>query len=583
MSTNIKVNLSKNMPNSKLETLLNSYTSLKSILSPNLSENNNTFMNCLMDLIISQLQIFLKLLSLNEGNKIYEFLNSNNQYLSKQIANLYDIPRYNINSKISLNSTSEKDRNEYNKIYNKKESYSLEEKIDSFHGNNSDKFEFDFNKINTESRKEDNDVINEIKAYDNNINKEIKFITPRNLEFKEKKDKFIKINKPEKGKNDLIKSLNFNNKGKSKEKNIKIKPQKSINKIISNINIINNKQNKTIYKKSIISPINSIRTKKYINLSNSKKFDYPSFNVGNNNFTKNNFKGKNKKSKRIKFNKENNKDSENQLFSKNKKEKENENNKEKKFKRKERKSKTVIYRTIQLPFIIDIIPVENDKNNNGTSITFSNQILQRINTPKALKHKQKSFDIKNIKNKTSKSNTNLKKINKPNLRKIITSDYFSLDSFLIPKSSKDNEILFFTKNGDVLLNKDQKDILEDYLNNYLFEEEDVKNIGAERNVKDKIIKRISSKNNKKFVIKGTSKQYNLQDVTEVLQILPSSFNGHIDDFYLRKKRASIFDRGIFKICHKVIDNYIKLEGKEDLFGNKKTHSTSKKKLRKKEK
>ena len=130
MSTNIKVNLSKNMPNSKLETLLNSYTSLKSILSPNLSENNNTFMNCLMDLIISQLQIFLKLLSLNEGNKIYEFLNSNNQYLSKQIANLYDIPRYNINSKISLNSTSEKDRNEYNKIYNKKESYSLEEKID---------------------------------------------------------------------------------------------------------------------------------------------------------------------------------------------------------------------------------------------------------------------------------------------------------------------------------------------------------------------------------------------------------------------------------------------------------------------
>ena len=329
--------------------------------------------------------------------------------------------------------------------------------------------------------------------------------------------------------------MNFNNRGKSKEKNIKIKPQKSINKIISNINIINNKQNKTKYKKSIISPINSIRTKKYINLPNSKKFDYPSFNISNNNFTKNNFKGKTKKSKKIKFNKENNKDSENQLFSKNKKEKENENNKEKKFKRKERKSKTVIYRTNQLPFIIDIIPVENDKNNNGTSITFSNQILQRINTPKALKHKQKSFDIKNVKNKTSKSNTNLKKINKPNLRKIITSDYFSLDSFLVPKSSKDNEILFFTKNGDVLLNKDQKDIIEDYLNNYLFEEEDVKNIGAEINVKDKIIKRISSKNNKKFVIKGTSKQYNLQDVTEVLQILQSSFNVHIDDFYLRKK------------------------------------------------
>ena len=52
MSRSIKVQKPKLSQDSKLETLLNSYTSLKSILSPNLSENNNIFMNSLIDLII---------------------------------------------------------------------------------------------------------------------------------------------------------------------------------------------------------------------------------------------------------------------------------------------------------------------------------------------------------------------------------------------------------------------------------------------------------------------------------------------------------------------------------------------------
>ena len=71
MSRSIKVHTSKISQNSKLETLLNSYTSLKSILSPNLSENNNIFMNSLFDLIISQLKIFLKLLSLKDEKKSF--------------------------------------------------------------------------------------------------------------------------------------------------------------------------------------------------------------------------------------------------------------------------------------------------------------------------------------------------------------------------------------------------------------------------------------------------------------------------------------------------------------------------------
>ena len=138
MSKNIKVQLYKTIQMSKLETLINTYNSLKSILSPNLPENNISFISYLIDLIISQLKFFLDLLGLNEEKKIYEKLNFNNQNLSKQIAALYEFPRYQFNSKLSLNSTSERDRNENIKSYNNKESYSLEEKKKKINIQNTD-------------------------------------------------------------------------------------------------------------------------------------------------------------------------------------------------------------------------------------------------------------------------------------------------------------------------------------------------------------------------------------------------------------------------------------------------------------
>ena len=295
MSKSIRVQLSKTFHTSKLEILLNSYTSLKSILSPNLSENNNSFMNSLFDLIISQLQIFVKLLSLNDESKIYNLFNSNNQYLSKQIATLYEFPRYNMTTKITVNTNSEKGRNDSNKKYNQKESYSVEGKRDSFHGINTDNFEFDFNNINTDSKEGENNTdkkikidINEIDNTNNNnsIKNEIKFKTPKHFEFKQKKNKFIKINKPEKEKNDLIKSFNFNNKDKEKEKerekNIKVKRQKSIKKIAID-NIIKEKENNSIITRNIIFPNNSITAKKYLNISNIKKYDYPAVRKKNKN------------------------------------------------------------------------------------------------------------------------------------------------------------------------------------------------------------------------------------------------------------------------------------------------------------
>ena len=153
---------------------------------------------------------------------------------------------------------------------------------------------------------------------------------------------------------------------------------------------------------------------------------------------------------------------------------------------------------------------------------------------------------------------------------------------MIPQNGKNGEKLFITKKGKVIINKKQKDILEDYVNNYLYDEEDAKSFATEKDnhyilrnkkIKDNF-KTLKEKKNKHFVIKGTSMHYNLKDVTELLQILPDSFKIPIDDFYLRKKKASIFDRSIFKICHKVIDNYKILEGKEDIFGAKKSRSKS---------
>ena len=130
MSKNIKVQILKTSQNSKLENLLNSYNTLKSILSPNLSENNNLFMNSIIDLIISQLKIFLNLLDLNESKKIYEILNINNQNLSKQIAFLYDLPKFS--DKISNKSLILRNENS-NK---KKDNYSLEEPKLSFNNYN---------------------------------------------------------------------------------------------------------------------------------------------------------------------------------------------------------------------------------------------------------------------------------------------------------------------------------------------------------------------------------------------------------------------------------------------------------------
>ena len=201
MSKSIKVQLSKTLYINKIETLQKSYNSLKSILSPNLSENNNSFMSYLLELIISQIKFFISILNLNNDKKLYEMLNTNNQNLSKQISVLYEIPKFKASQKLTLNTTSEKEQNNNNLIYNNKENYSLEEKKETIEQKNNDNFEFNFN-INTESKVVDNDDLFDSKNKEEN---------KTNSQYKENKDKLIKINDVEKEKNEIVRNINFEN------------------------------------------------------------------------------------------------------------------------------------------------------------------------------------------------------------------------------------------------------------------------------------------------------------------------------------------------------------------------------------
>ena len=596
MSGNIKAQISKTNYISKLETLINSYNLLKSILLPNLSENNNSFMSYLIELIISQIKFFIELLDLNEDKKLYEILNSNNQNLSKQIAFLYDISKGPSNTKSSFNTIFDR-KNNINNQTNTKESYYLDEKKESTNRKNSDNFEFNYN--NTESKVAENDLLDG-KNINNNENRINSYSNNQELESKEVKDKLIENNTKikETEKNEIVRNLNFNN--KEKEKSIQVTTQ---NKIIKKFNFKpknkikeKEKENKFQIKKNNLYQTN--RSKNYLNAIKSNKYESPTINAETKikkSFSKKGFKEfqekikekinkKNKKNikeekpelKKIKHINikndymENKNNEENNKIKEDNNENINENEKCKKFERKSRKSKTVIFKTLQLPYFIDIETSENNLSpeDNYIAVTFSNEILENVKTPESSSYKLKNIKLNKIDEK-NESNSEFKKDKKIHIK---PKDYFSLDEFLIPDVDKNGENIFVSKKGNVSINKRQKDILEDYINNYLFDEEDDKSCTTEFDKRPKIRKTMKDKKNKKFVIQGTSMHYNLQDVTEVLQILPKSFKVPIDDFYLRKKKASMFDRGIFKICHKVINNYKILEGKEDIFNFKKSRS-----------
>ena len=252
---------------------------------------------------------------------------------------------------------------------------------------------------------------------------------------------------------------------------------------------------------------------------------------------------------------------------------EGEQKSDQKFQRNNKRAKTVLFEPINIPFLIglDNFPLEK-----YISVSFANRLLNKCKSQTKKNKKNNLIQIiveedgisnnsKKLNKKNSKAKTEftIKNKNKNNTRHL-SDDYFSLDELLIPYNIKNGEELYLTKSGNIVINKKQRDILEDYINNYLFEDDEDKSkfernssyniIPISKGVKEKL-RSLKTMKNKKFKIKGTNTHYDINDINELFKLLPASFQMPIDDFYLRKKKASLFDRSIFKICHKVIDNY----------------------------
>ena len=597
MSKNIKVQILKTSQNSKLENLLNSYNTLKSILSPNLSENNNLFMNSIIDLIISQLKTFLNLLYLNESKKIYEILNINNQNLSKQIAFLYDLPKFS--DKISNKSLILRNENS-NK---KKDNYSLEEPKLSFNNYNYNYIDSaNFDLTENQNEKESRDSIkdnenNEINENENEILKEIKI--NKNEKIKEKKmneknkekekekekererEKKIRKDKEErerlKEKEKLIQNL------KRQEKEREREIREKARKIIRKSKLKEKDSNKTqIKKKSNLPHKKNIKSIEKCHKNIIKLDSYGSKTLRENEM-KTSYKKADRDEKYSEIrNKERNRTplrEKNKFkyylfdFDNEKNSNSNSEDNENKFKRNNKRPKTVLYKPNQLINLNDLENIPIDK---YISVTFTNRLLDRVKSPKKAHNKNNSIHIiveedeinkinknNNIKNRM-KTESSLKSKKNKKRNSNLSGDYFSLDEFLTPYNKKGGEELYLTKNGNVLINRKQKDILEDYINKNAFDDDEDSKYKLNKQVKEKV-KSIKERKNKKNNLKGTNSNYDLNDINELFQILPPSFQVPIDDFYLRKKKASLFDRNFFKICHKVIDNYKELENKEDIF------------------
>ena len=626
MSKNVNDQIPKINPKAILNNLLSSYNTLKLILSPNLSENNIHFMNSIIDVIISQIKIFLELLNLTEPQKIFELLNINSQNLSKQIAALYEVPK--ISSKYFKDSLLlEKDKIENNTqlyINNKKDNDSLEEQKQIINIIDSTNFDFIENQ-NKDKKENSKDIIkiNKNEKINIKINKDKN--KSKEKEKEKERERLLKKEKEEKDKlkekEMLIQSLKEQEKERGRE--IREKARELIKKqnYYKENSKIQLKKNSNFAKHK---PRNKAKVIKFGNISNLKEFEpkVQKLKIKKEVKPENRYKSVinciNRTPIRNRF----------KFFLFDDDDIDEVNLKEENFiKRKEKKSKTLFDKDFRLPYEINIEEIENNdnnktqshiNNNNYISFNFTNRLLDKVKKkPKCIKNKfliktenerENSEKIKNkILNYNNRYNYNnyvlktepnkkYKKRNFYNINNIqktnLNNDFFSLDEFVVPyNNSKKGEELFVTKIGNVLMSKKQKDILEDYINNYLYENEENSKlrkstspksnkklnniIPLTKEVKEKIKK---EKRNRKFKTKKSMLNYDLNDINELIQSLRTSLKVPIDDLYLRQKKASLFDRSIFKICHRLIDNYKELENKEDIF-TLKTRSKSRPMLR----
>ena len=97
-------------------TLINSYNTLKTILEPNLTDEKKKLMNFLLELLASQIKLFVDLNSTTNFEKIYQILNLNNQELSKRISCLFHMTEKSDNF-FNAESIIEESKNSRNKQF----------------------------------------------------------------------------------------------------------------------------------------------------------------------------------------------------------------------------------------------------------------------------------------------------------------------------------------------------------------------------------------------------------------------------------------------------------------------------------
>ena len=223
----------------KLDILLNSYQSLKLILSPNLPKKKATFMNLLLDLITSQLKLYIELLNTKEIRKIYEFLDSNHQKLSESITSLYSLSS---NTEKYKEKEKEKEK-ETSRLTPKKKEPEKESPLSKSDSKAS--IEIFLNKSNQKEISEHNNTVT------SKISEENKKATT-NQEKINKKEKIIEW-------------------GKVKEKEIKIRQRKLFERAKS---INKSSSNKKLITKIYPNPKYKFRSKEKIIKQNKPKQEY---------------------------------------------------------------------------------------------------------------------------------------------------------------------------------------------------------------------------------------------------------------------------------------------------------------------
>ena len=510
--------------NRKFELLKNSFNNLKIILNPNLNDCRKKFLNKIIEIISSQIKIYINLLISNHSKNVYDLLNINNQNLSKEITFLYDnfYKYYTINNdemkKTDFNFYSNKTNKQNKNKKNIKLKNELFNDFDNYDINEEKLMEMDlmeepqpqiYSKLNLDSNILNNNSFS--------LSYELKENNKNNIDIKDE----IKV----------VKKLNNKNKNK---KDIKIRDNNGLHM-----------NNNSCFYFTTDSNLSSVKEDKdIINIKNdnSSELDY---NTKNENINK----------------KEEKKDFENLNL------KENNNNYIYPYIkiRGRNKNKKINLKEIYKP-LDKSGNIYNDyiKNNQKKQKYISKELINKIKSDFSEEENQ----IQNNYNKTEINNNENKLIkNQTNNKKLI-------NDFLVPCKSPYGEDLFLLKSENILINKTQKEILENYLEDYFSLKINSKQFLNNNNNNNTINKRIFSPkisslykrktkntlshNNNNKLTQSAFISHSLDKENYLLNCLPSSLKTPFD-LIINKIKTSKINNSIIKDIEKYgKENYKKI-------------------------